>query len=427
MTGVAHAPWRESETLAQDEPWPPSAERPGDWGDVLIAGLALAALTLSWTGILGALSILLQLAVLGALVWLKPVTVIDAFKRGWPLLIVGVLPCLSTLWSTVPGVSLRYGAQLAVTLAIAVAVVAVSPLRTYVRGVFLSTLMILAICIVYGRRGASAEGPVLIGILGSKNAMAFLAQLVLVSGVAVLGDGRQPLWARLPALAGIPAALFVLATGQSAGGMITAVLGLVLLAGFAGLAWLPPKGRAAAAAILVLMLAPLAAAMPILVEEAQTFASDVLHKDAGLTGRDWLWAFADRLIADRPLIGHGYRSIWLGDDATTIGLLRWAGLTDGKGFHFHDNYREWAVDFGLVGAAVIGLALGASGVRLIVNAVSRPGLAPAFVTAMFLVMAVRAKVENVFMPFQPTTLLLFALAAWAWVAPPPPLEDEAPQ
>ncbi|WP_369061743.1 O-antigen ligase family protein [Caulobacter sp. 73W] len=412
---------------AQEGSWSEDHARPSDWGDVLIGGLALAALTLSWTAILGPLNILLQLAVLGALVWLKPVTVIGAVQRAWPLIAIGVLVCLSTLWSTAPGVSLRYGAQLALTIAIAVTIVAVSPLRTYVRGVFLSTFLILLICIAYGRRGASAEGPVLIGILGSKNAMGVLSQLVLVSGLAVLGDGRQPLWARLPALAGLPAAAFVLATGQSAGGMITAVLGVGLLIGFGALGLLPPRGRAAAAAILVLMLAPLAAAMPILVEEAQTFASDVLHKDAGLTGRDWLWAFADRLIADRPLIGHGFRSTWLGDNSTTLGLLRWAGLTDGKGFHFHDTYREWAVDFGLLGAAAIGLALAASGVRLIIHAVSRPGLAPAFVVSMFLVMAVRAKVENVFMPFQPTTLLLFALAAWGWLASAAPAEDEAPR
>lgn len=388
-----------------------------DWGDQLISLVAIGLLTFSWTAILGALSVLIQLGLLALLVYLKPVTIARALRQCWPLLILAVLTCASTLWSDMPGASLRYGLQLAITLLIGIAVTSVTSVRGWVRAVFLATFIICVVCIAYGRKGVSAEGPVLIGILGSKNVMAMLAQIVLTSGLAVLIDRRQPPWARLCAPIAIPVSLFVLLTVQSAGGLITAALSVVLLFGFWALSLLRMRGRVVLAIAMLLMSAPVVVALPTIQAEAETFSETVLKKDPGLTGRDYLWAFADKLIAEQPVLGHGFRAIWMGQDSRTIGLLRWAGQKDGRGFHFHDSYREWAVDFGLVGAAVVIGVLALSGGRLILRGVAQPSAAFAFVVAMFIVTAIRAKVEAVFMPLAPTTLLLFCLAATAWIPP----------
>lgn len=388
-----------------------------DWGVHLLAALATLSLIFSWTAILGSLAILTQMALLAAIVFLKPLTTAEALKRCWPLMIVALLPPLSTLWSEEPGASLRYGVQLTFTFVIGITVAAVTTPRHWVRAVFIASFVICLICIGYGRRGGSAEGPVLIGILGSKNAMAVLAQLVLASALAVIFDRGQARLMRLGALSALPVAAFVLANGQSAGGLITAFLGVVLLAGFGVFSLLRPRGRIVLTIVMLIFLAPIMAALPMLVADAQDFSINVLRKDPGLTGRDYLWAFADRLISEKPLIGHGFRAIWLGDDSTTVGLLRWAGLKDGRGFHFHDTYREWAVDFGRVGQVLIIAAFAASGVRLLFQAVAQPSAPMAFMASMFLILAVRAKVEYVFMPFGPTTVLLVGLAAAAWIAP----------
>jgi exopolysaccharide production protein ExoQ len=389
--------------------------------------LALATLVLSWTASLGAISIVLQLTVLVALIVIRPATLLQTLTRAWPLMAIPLLVCLSTIWSTAPGVSLRYGAQMLVTAVIGLALVAALPLRALVRAIFLSALMVCLICIVDGRQGPSITGPVLIGILGSKNLMAVLAQLLLASAVAVVVDRQQPTLVRLLGVVGVPVASFVLLKGESAGGLVTAALGLLLFVALRSFGALDLRWRTFAVVAAIAVLIPLAVGSSLLLDDAQHFSATVLHKDPGLTGRDYLWAHADKMIAERPWLGHGFRSAWLGGDADNIGLLRWAGVTDGKGFHFHDTYREWAVDFGLVGAALICGLLALAGARIVVRAVTAPSAPSAFLTAMFLIMAIRAKVENVFLPFAPATVLLFVLAFWGWLgsrevalAPPEP-------
>lgn len=377
--------------------------------------LCLTALILGWTAILGSINVVLQIAVLGALIAIRPATLLHTLVRAWPLMIVPLVVCLSTLWSTAPSVSLRYGLQMLITALIALAVVGVLPSRGLLRSIFLSTLLICVVCIVDGRRGASAVGPVLIGILGSKNLMAVLAQLLLAAAVAVIADRGQPAVIRLLGLVGAPLAGYVLAKGESAGGLVTAVLGVALFIGLRLFGAVGPRWRGLAVFAAVMAMIPLSVGASALLDQAQQFSITVLHKDPGLTGRDYLWAHADRMIAERPWLGHGFRSAWLSGDADNIGLLRWAGIKDGKGFHFHDTYREWAVDFGLVGAALFCLLFAAAGIKAVVRGVIAPSAASAFFITMFLVVAIRAKVENVFLPFAPATVLLFMLAFWGWV------------
>jgi len=378
--------------------------------------LCLLALVLTWTAILGPINILLQLGVLTLLISIRSVTLTTTLTRAWPLLAIPLVTCLSAIWSTAPDVSLRYGVQMLMTALIAMAVVGALSTRALVRIIFLSALIICLVCIADGRRGSSATGPVLIGILGSKNAMAVLAQLVLAGAIAVTIDRLQPAPMRLLGLLGAPVAGFVLLKGESAGGLITAALGALLFAGLSVFAVLNTRWRALAIFALVAAMIPLAIGSSILLEEAQHFSTTVLHKDPGLTGRDYLWAHADRMIADRPWLGHGFRAAWLGVDPDTIGLLRWAGITDGKGFHFHDTYREWAVDFGLIGAALFCALFAIAGAKSVARAIVAPSPPAAFLATMFLILAVRAKVENVFLPLAPMTVQLFILAFSGWLA-----------
>lgn len=377
--------------------------------------LCLLALVLTWTAILGSINIILQLGVLALLVCIRPVTLATTLTRAWPLLAIPLVACLSVIWSTAPEISLRYGVQMLLTALIAMSVVGALSTRALVRIIFLSALFICLVCIADGRRGISATGPVLIGILGSKNAMAVLAQLVLAGAVAVVVDREQPAPVRLLGLLGAPVAGFVLLKGESAGGLITAALGVLLFTGLSVFAMLNVRWRALAIFALVAAMIPLAIGSSILLEEAQHFSTTVLHKDPGLTGRDYLWAHADRMIAERPWLGHGFRSAWLGGDADNIGLLRWAGVIDGKGFHFHDTYREWAVDFGLTGAALFCVLFAVAGVKSVARTIVAPSAPAAFLATMFLVLAIRAKVENVFLPFAPMTVQLFVLAFSGWL------------
>ncbi|KQY35437.1 hypothetical protein ASD38_02430 [Caulobacter sp. Root487D2Y] len=377
--------------------------------------LSLLALVLTWTAILGPINIILQLGVLALLICIRPLTLATTLARAWPLLVIPLVTCLSVIWSTAPEVSLRYGVQMLLTALIAMSVVGALSTRALVRIIFLSALFICLVCIADGRRGVSATGPVLIGILGSKNAMAVLAQLLLAGAIAAVVDREQPAPVRLLGLLGASVASFVLLRGESAGGLITAALGVLLFASLSAFAVLNVRWRALAIFALVAAMIPLAIGSSLLLEGAQHFSTTVLHKDPGLTGRDYLWAHADRMIAERPWLGHGFRSAWLGGGADNIGLLRWAGVADGKGFHFHDTYREWAVDFGLIGAALFCALFALAGVKSVARAVVAPSAPAAFLATMFLILTIRAKVENVFLPFAPMTVQLFLLTFSAWL------------
>lgn len=384
--------------------------------DLLVATASTLLLTATWLGGFGPLAPLAIMICATALVALRPRECLAGVLQCWPLLIVVALAVLSTLWSTAPSVSLRYGSQLGITILAAVLMISVLRPDGFVRVVFLSSAVILALSLLSGRLGQSQAGPVLIGVLGSKNEMGGLTHLILCSGLALAVDGSQPRWLRLSTLPICAAGLFVLLTGFSAGAVLASLMFVGVFTVLALAARTPPTIRGLLFVCLLAFAAPLWMLRADLVAMWEDFVVNVLHKDVGLTGRDYLWAYADRLIADRPLLGHGFRATWLGSGAETIGLLRWAGLTSGAGFSFHDNYREWLVDFGYAGGGLIALVMLTGLTRTVLRAmspISTPGWL--FLASIGVVFAVRAKVENLFGPFNSSTVIIVAAVAYGLI------------
>lgn len=384
--------------------------------DLLAVTASALLLTATWLGGFGPVAPLMIMTCAAALVALKPRESLAGTLQCWPLLIVIALAVLSALWSTAPSVSLRYGAQLGITILAAVLMVSVLRPDGFVRAVFLSCTIVLALCLVSGRQGQSLAGPVLIGVLGSKNEIGGLTHLLICSGLALAVDGSQPRWLRLLVLPVSATALFVLLTGFSSGAVLATLLFCGVFVILMVAARTPPAIRVLLILCLVAFALPLWMLRADLTEMWEGFVVNVLHKDIGLTGRDYLWAYADRLIADRPLLGHGFRSTWQGSGAETIGLLRWAGLTSGAGFSFHDSYREWLVDFGYAGGGVIAFVMLTGLVRTVLRAMSAI-TTPAwlFLASIGIVFAARAKVENLFGPFNSSTVIIVAAVAYGLI------------
>lgn len=381
--------------------------------DLLVVTTAALMLTATWLGGFGPIAPLVIMACAVALVALKPSECLTGAVQCWPLLLVAFLACLSALWSTAPSVSLRYGTQLAITILATLLMVSALRPDNFLRAVFGSCTVILVLCLLSGRQGPSLAGPVLIGVLGSKNEMGGLTHLLICSGFALLIDPAQPRWLRLLVLPVAAAALLVLLTGFSTGAVLATLMFLSVFAVLAAARRMPPSIR------LLLVIGLLAFAIPLwmiradLVTMWEDFVVNVLHKDIGLTGRDYLWAYADRLIGDRPVLGHGFRATWQGSGAETIGLLRWAGLTSGAGFSFHDTYREWLVDFGFLGGGMIAVIMLTGLSRTVLRAMSSIS-SPAwvFLASIGIVFAIRAKVENLFGPFNSSTMIIVAVVAY---------------
>ncbi len=363
-----------------------------------------------WLGLLGPVAPLMVLSGAAGLAALHPHRLVF-IARLWPLLLIGLLAMASAIWSAEPSVSARYGLQLLLTIGVgAILVVTCSPDRL-LRGLFIACTIVLVLSILSGRQGLSASGPVLIGLLGSKNEMGTLCFILLAAAVSVAAAGAQPRLLRLFSLPVAALAALFLLTTFSTGAVLGALIFFVALGVLAAASKLSGSAKFLLVLTLVVMAAPLLMVRADLADIWRHILVDVLHKDTGLTGRDYLWAHADALIAAEPLLGHGYRSTWLGHGVETIGLLRWAGLQSGEGFSFHNSYREWLVDFGFVGTALILAALGVGIARTVVRA-ARPGVtAPVlFFAALGLVFTVRAYFEYLFGPFSSSTII-FILAA----------------
>ncbi|OJU08257.1 MAG: hypothetical protein BGN86_03445, partial [Caulobacterales bacterium 68-7] len=294
--------------------------------------------------VLGAISVLLQLMLVGGLVLLKWQQIILRVGKAWPVLLFPVFALLSTLWSDDPSVSFRYGLQLVFTYLVAIAVAAsITPSRL-VGAIYLASLIIAILSILSGRQGNSEVGPVLVGLTGSKNQIAALAQLLLAACPLLFFDRSHSRFLRTTALVTAPAAFYLLIQAQSATGILTAIGATGLIVGLMALRVIPPTGRVAALVAVVLLAAPFVILKDLIIEQAQSVSTTVFKKDATLTGRTYLWRQADRLIEERPVVGHGYRATWLGKSATSIGLLRWADVPDPRGFNFHSTYKELRVD-----------------------------------------------------------------------------------
>lgn len=374
----------------------------------------------SFMGALGPIAPLMVLSGAGALAFLNP-TSISGFLKAWPMLIVAALPPLSALWSDQPSVSFRYGIQVTLTvLSIVVAVSAVGPNR-YLRGLFIGSFIILVLCILSGIKGQSQGGYVLVGIVGSKNAMGQLCLLLICASLAVLFSVEQPKTIRQGAIGGAALGTAILLQTFATG----ALLSTLIFVGLAVLIVTASKLSMAAKFLLglglILILSPVWLIRDDLLQAYTWFIRDVLHKDPGLTGRDYLWTHADRLIAMKPTIGHGFRSIWLGHSAETVGLLRWAGLSSGIGFNFHNSFREALVDFGFVGALTLATCLGAGLIRLILRATSRGTTAAlVFFAAMGVVFIIRSYAETLLGAFGDASLIVFAVSALGYLLPRTP-------
>lgn len=365
----------------------------------------------TWLPLLGSLAPALVLVGMTGVIASSPHQFIEGLKRSGPVLLIGAIAALSATWSTAPSISFRYGIQLAITMVAAISLASTLTLPKLLRVIFLAALLMMLICILSGRQGVSASGPVLIGLLGSKNEMGTLSQLLVCSAGCMFFQRGENMLVKIMALLGMFLGVVVLLFGFATGAVLSAFL-------FGGMVIIFIAGsRLSAGAKILLIFTLFLLVVPFIfihrdIENLwEYFVVDVLHKDVGLTGRDYLWAHADRLIAERPLLGYGYRSTWLGSSTDTIGLLRWAGLPTGFGFHFHDNYREFAVDFGWLGAIVICGCFGLGFFKLIRQALS-PGVTTAliFFASTAVVMIVRAKVEVVTTPFNSSTVLLAATA-----------------
>ncbi|MBX3509943.1 MAG: O-antigen ligase family protein [Hyphomonadaceae bacterium] len=362
----------------------------------------------------GTVSILAQIGATGLLILSRPADALQTLVRWWPLLLVPVLAMLSTFWSDLPEASLRYGAQYLFTAFVGVHLARLMSPQRFLIVLLLAAFVFIVLSLGSPRMGPSFHHSVPIGLTGSKNAMGTQAMLTASVAFAALlmpNISRAVRWiAALALLIGF----YFLVRAESATALVTGLVMIMALAGLWYLQRLPANGRLSLLLVGLIILVPLSFLLPEALAWVERFMTDTLDKDPTLTGRTILWAAADELAARRPFLGYGYQAIWLGDSPDSTGLHRLTGMTDGRTFHFHNHYRQIAVDLGYVGMTLFAgtmLVVLLAGIR---QFVLRPSVATTFFFLTMLSLALRGSIDLIVGPFAVQTLVFYAAGVYAF-------------
>lgn len=374
-----------------------------------IEPLAIALVFLACAQAFGATIVVLELLALGAILAVTWRTAGAMLRDNLALLALPLFAVVSAFWSELPAVSLRYGAQLVITAVIGITIVRSVPASHLARIVFFGTAAATVIGIAIGRTGPSPEGPVLIGLTGSKNQMGYITLFWLVASLSVLSDRGQAWWLRLVAAISVVPAMYLILTGQVTTALVLAAIAIAATSFLLLFRLLSLQARILTLVSAILLSFSVFVSLPQITAYGDRFRADTLGKDERLTGRTLLWEAAETLVAERPLLGHGYRAVWLGE--TGKGLLARFGLSDGRTFNFHSTIIELRVDLGIVGVALLALTLLLSWARLLMLLINGVTSARIFAALALLTISGRMFTELVIAPFLLDTILLFAVLA----------------
>ncbi len=319
---------------------------------------------------------------------------------------------LSTLWSPDPILTARYSVQLFVTFVAVLAMVASLPTRSFIRALLWAAVLTCVLSIASGIQGPSTQGPVLVGLTGSKNAMATVAYLLLLVGATALLDRGHAATARIVGALGLPLAIYLLATTQASGEIVVAIAAPFLMIVVVLIRALPQHAKIPLFVLCLVLLSPVAFYSDVILNKATEYTLNTLKKDPTLTGRTLIWGYAKDEFARSPILGTGYRYFWMSNSPNAIGALHEQNMTDAIGFNFHNAYYEMAADLGSVGLLLGVLTMLGSLALVAYRALFHEGFFWVGATVFIFTMIVRAFGENLFQAFSLYGPMIFAFGGY---------------
>jgi len=134
--------------------------------------------------------------------------------------------------------------------------------------------------------------------------------------------------------------MFVLAKTQSRNGWIVAVALVFTMIGVRWMAQFRAKDRLALFAMTLWFVG----AASLTLGAASATLLPMLGRDATFTGRKGIWDTALAAIAERPLLGYGFRAFWTGPNARSVVMYGVAAIK-----HAHNGLLELWLGVGLFG------------------------------------------------------------------------------
>ena len=318
-------------------------------------------------------------------------TELAAVVRALPVLAYGFLALFSAVWSDFASVTLRLALQLLITGFAGLLVYRTLSFRDLRQAIFWSGLAVTVFGVLSGWRSIIYGLP-FAGVAESKNMMAFIASVPTLAGASIVMDSRGRGLVRMLVLGGTLFAAMAVVFAQSAGATVGTAVGVLAIIG----------GQFFISAPQTVI------AQSLVVSQANEFTTDVLGKDATISGRTELWKQAADFFSERPVGGRGYGAFWVQGSTDAEGLWARFGVTGRSGFNFHNQFVDAAVDLGVLGVVTLVfsllIALGSLAVRLLTG---RSAELPYF-AGLFIALVARLPVESVMLAqFNIITVMFF--------------------
>ena len=334
-------------------------------------------------------------------------------RRGF-LLLVPAVALLSVVWSEAPADSLRYAAELAITVIVGLLLSSAASQESVIRGLTLAFLIYVIVARIGGGTvgiGVGAGGEAFSGLTSSKNLLADIASSgIIVSLAAVMLALRSRAWIWL-GIGGVAVGLdlFTVISARSAGALLGLGMGLGAMLAITPLIYAGKVFRGWVTCAVALCLIAGGLFYRSLSAALIELGASLFDKDPTLTGRTYLWYRAADLIREKPMLGRGYYAFWRQGNPDAEGLWQYFGIDSRSGFTFHNTLVDILVTLGWSGAVVIIAVVLIGMIALVRRFVARPSLALVFWISLWLYQLARTPIETIgIAPFYFSSVLAFA-------------------
>jgi exopolysaccharide production protein ExoQ len=327
--------------------------------------------------------------------------------------LVPIFAVASTLWSDEPAITLRTSLILLVTALGTILCCGSLPPRRFALWMALALYVTLPLHFLFGSNFFNAG---FAGLLHSKNFFGARMMITLFFALTVILDRKSPNWARIISVPATLLSVYGIIIANSAGAFVATAASL---GAFAFATMLRMRNTRALSMILLLsLLAGLATTFMLAMawNDINAFVLALFSKDAGLSGRDYLWHLAALYIQEHPLLGTGFGAFWVQGHIEAEGLWRAMNIQARNGFHFHNIFLNITVELGLVGLAMLVIFMVSVTGSLVRYVWKRNDTAAPFV-ALWVMVLMRAYVEVDYpWGFQLVSMMIMAVA-WYVSAP----------
>ena len=323
----------------------------------------------------------------------------------FPILIGGYV-LLSTVWSEHPEGTARASIEFASMLVCTAIMARIVSVNAFIVGIVGGAC---AIVMAVMATGGGGTGTALVGFLGSKNQVGSIAEVGAYCALLSWFIYRNILLRLLGSLVPLTVCMVGLYLSRSATSTVSFIAMLAASLGMSLIGKLPLRARAPVLFFAVIWIGTGAAAAGAY--DWQGAGLEMAGKDSTLTGRTFLWREGLKTGMDNPILGVGYGAFWVPGTPEAEVLWQKFGITERRGFHFHNLVINEFVDLGVVGGTLWVLAYVVTGLRAI-RYVRKTGssIESVFYVGMMTMYLVRAVTEvDTPAPFSFSGMFLFSV------------------